>query len=109
MNEQKEFPNPPEVYTINTGEEVDIEERKDRFFDEVINFIGYDLRARRTFCEVQAKELGTSNELANLLIVRDILVASVIARRDDLNFWQVASAHYLTEDIMTQLREGIVE
>jgi hypothetical protein len=113
-----ELPQVPEIYTITTGFDDVIAERADQFFNSILNFLGYNQRARMAFTErkeyfLMEERLGQliegEEKYIRLLIVKDFTAASVLSRRDELNRCQVASAHYLNPIIVQILREGIVE
>ena len=108
----------PGIYTITTGYNELIEERVNQFFDNVLNFLGYGDRVRAAFTErgawdlvhmVGPTALPSEERYIRLLKVREYITASVLVVRDISNNCQVASAHYLTAELVVKLREGIVE
>lgn len=115
---ENNFPKAPDQYTIITGEDTLIAEGANRFFDEILSFLRYNERAISAFTERQQWYLTIyQNQLPRLseesyirmLIVRDLVTASVLVVRNGNNWCQVSSAHYLTPNIIKRLREGIVE
>lgn len=112
------YPKPPDQFTVNTGEEHIIEEEKNRFFNAVLDYVGYDQRARECFAEIRPMvlhrydshgQLRPTDDRITMLIMKDKITASVLERRNDANWIEVAFACYLTPEIVRKLREGLVK
>jgi hypothetical protein len=117
MPNELELPKVPELYTVTTGYDDLIENRANEFFNSILDYLQYNERAREVFVKIEGfhivRHLDTtmftgSDEYIRLLDVRDLRIASVMSTRDDFNYCQVASAHYLTPALIERLREGIV-
>lgn len=78
------------------------EQSKTEFFERTLDTIGISAEERRVFCEIKTYDLYPhgadrtveSDDRLTVLIVRDRVAASVLERRDDLNFTEVLSAVY---------------
>ena len=111
------YPNPPDKFVVITGEEHFIEGKKNNFFEAVLDYVGYDQRARESFAEILPMvlhrydnhgQVRPTDNRVTLLLIRDRMVASVIERRNDANWVEVAFACYLKPEIVGKLRKGIV-
>ena len=103
---QPDWSNPPVVpdyFNITTGYDGLIAERAEEFFDSILDWLGFTERARRVFVERQPyhlQKVGSDapgeEQYVYLLVVGDVLAASVIVRRSDSNNCHVGFASYLT-------------
>lgn len=114
MGKVEGLPEPFEPFTVITGEEVMIQEKIDLFFRGILDFLGYDERARKAFVNIEIRNLAfngpqvrASDDMIHWLIIGNYCVASVINRRDEFNYVEVLSACYLTPERVKRLREGI--
>ena len=107
------FPEILPVYSVSTVQGEIIFERAKVFFDQMLGFIGYNARSRDVVSRTEQYNLNLvggrphEDQFITMLIVEDELVASVLARRNDNNYWQVASSHYLTPKILEKVRVAI--
>lgn len=112
MNEQREFPTPPEFYTVSTGYDTEIFERRDEFFEKVLDYIGCTDRFRQVYVQIENRSLAIEYPVQNIfdgsyisnLVVYDIVAASVLVRRNDNNYCQVYSACYLDDKTVERMR-----
>lgn len=111
------LPETPARFTVITGEEERVEQTIESFFGGILDFLGYNHRARTAFVKIEAYTLGVehpghlqpTDDRITLLIARDITLASVLARRNEFNWIEVLSACYLTSNEMVdRLRDGLV-
>jgi hypothetical protein len=104
----------PESFIITTGEDEYINEKTNHFFESVLDVLSYNLAARKAFVEQRTQTLGIeepngfrpSDNKITLLIARDLTIASVLERRDDLNYIEVSFAHYLNKHRVERLQQG---
>ncbi len=109
----------PDRFTITTGGEegLFIEQTKDKFFSDVLDVLGFDLEARRHFVEEEVYELAIPSPIdleprqltdrrINILLVMRKMVATVVANRDDYNFWDVGFASYLNPELEAQIKDA---
>ena len=110
------YPNPPDQFAVITGEEHFIEEEKNNFFEAVLDYVGYDQKARESFAEILPMilhrydnhgQVRPTDDRVTLLIIRDRVVASVLERRNDANWVEAAFACYLKPEIVGKLRKGL--
>ena len=110
------FPRPPDRFIVNTGEGQVIEEEKIRFFEAVLDFVGYDLSAKEAFAEIlpmvlhrydSRGQVRPTDDSISLLIMKGRLAASLVERRNDFNYVEVSFACYLTPELVSQLRESL--
>lgn len=110
------YPNPPDRFIVNTGEGGIIEKEKIRFFEELLDFLGYDQRARGAFAEIipmmlhrydSSGQVRPTDDRITLLIIRDHITASVLERRNGLNWLEVAFASYLNPEVIQKLKQGL--
>ncbi|OGM03764.1 hypothetical protein A2112_02240 [Candidatus Woesebacteria bacterium GWA1_42_12] len=109
-------PKPPDGFVVNTGEGKTIEEVKNVFFDEILDFMGYNQKARVAFAEILPMELhrpDISGQVRlpsgriTLLILRDHITASVLERSNDFGDIEVVFANYLDPEVIQKLRQGL--
>ena len=93
----------PDSMTVNTGEQIKIEERMEAFFLEIIQYLGYDEDSAGAWCRIEhqmlcqfASELRDSDEKLVTLRINGRVIASVIYSRSELNYVQASFAHYLS-------------
>lgn len=103
-------PESPEQTRRITGEESQINDHIEKFFETVLDFVGFKQRAREAFCTREAFELQrngvVSDDVLELLIARDILVASVLKRRSEYNMVEASFAQYLNPETLDWLRSN---
>lgn len=114
---EDELPKPRKKFIVNTGDTETVENEINRFFDSVLDTLGFDDKARTAFVERDSfvlhrtdkhgSMLPTDNRIT-LLIARGVVVASILERRNDFNFIEVAGASYLTPESVRGLGERIV-
>jgi hypothetical protein len=111
---EDELPKPRDKFVVNTGDTETVEKEINRFFSTVLDTLGFDQKATEAFAERDSFTLHRTDSEGNpypiddritLLIVRGRVVASILERRDDLNYVEVAGASYLTPDSVRGLGE----
>ena len=90
-------------------------EHVQRFFDQVLDHVGLNDRARKAFTKRESyfmywERMEGSNPVevddrANVLVVREHAVASAIEWRDQSNLTRVLFASYLSEELLERLRD----
>lgn len=99
----------PEPFTTIDGADPSIEQARTSFFDEVLEELEVNGEDRRAFCEITSYQLRDfsgdteSDDRLSVLIVKDVVVASVLERRNERNQTEVFSASYLTPAISDRL------
>jgi hypothetical protein len=100
--EQSNFPKVPEMIHDTTGGEINIEEIRDKFYGDVINFVGFNDEAVSIFVNRKCQSIcdsvpgGMSRETDDRfdsLWMRDYLVAFTIEYRTPLNWVNVIFNH----------------
>ena len=93
---------------------MDAGRRAHEFFDVVLDFLGYDERARRILADRQRYEFVRPagdgpplEDAVHVLRVDDRVVATVYEVRTDGNLTQFLPAHHLTEELADQLRSNL--
>lgn len=118
------LPQVPEQITLTTGaDEIgQIEEIRNRFFEDILDYLGITRNARRAFCDVRAHALSVDDyekisfagsdgkmqarlEYVSILMVGDYAAASCLQLRDDGNQNQASFAHYLTPETEKRIRK----
>lgn len=102
----------PPAVTVNTGDESGPRRIAEEFFDSILSFLEYDERAAACFTCREDRALTIfgpdqpiqTDDMIRMLVVKDILAASVIFRRDELNYVRVAYAHYLDLDVIKRIK-----
>ena len=121
------LPQTPDPVTVTTGDQHIIEQTRDKFFDEVLNYLGITERARQIFSERISHALSIENfekitalfqgeemsvrrgeDYLCLLIVRELPVAGTVIRRDISNYIQGVFYHNLTPACETAVRGSLV-
>ncbi len=109
--ESPTLPKVPDPFTVITGMQELINQRRDEFFNEVLDYLGYDTKARETFTSIEDRNaayegtpLRPTDDRITWLIAQHYVVASVLERRNDLNNVEVLFSLYLTRQRIDQLR-----
>lgn len=109
------MPKTPDSFTVPTGFGEVIEEKKTEFFLGILDFIGYDQKARRVYARIESKGIYRENfedvietdDRITSLVVQGQLAATVLERRDEMNEIQAHFASYLTPEMIQRLREEL--
>jgi hypothetical protein len=109
---RRALPDVPPPVIVNTGNEDNSNQEVQKFFESILSYLGYD--GRSAVCFAQEEDYGLTNfgpeepmrtdNKITLLIVQDILVASVIYRRSQFNLVQIVCAHYLSDQVIERVR-----
>ena len=106
------LPTIPDPEIVITGGEECPNQIKDDFFASILSFLEYDENKAVHFTRREDRVLSVfdpvspmqTNDWITMLIVQDVLVASVVYRRNDFNYVCVSYAHYLTERVIERTR-----
>lgn len=63
------------------------------FFQELIKYKGIDIKNPNTFTEI--KTIEQNDDWLHMLIIKDVLKATVIERRDDFNYVEYTFCSWL--------------
>jgi hypothetical protein len=106
------LPRAPGSFTIAPDNSDLVQERIDTFFQAILDFLGYDQRAKEAFCDVEVKILHAFDKSGSFQPIDDRItslrvmgstVATVLEQRNDRNYIEARFAHYLSYDIIARL------
>lgn len=118
------LPKPPDGITVNTGEQGEIETIRDKYFEEVLDYLGL-IKSGRRIAEISTHALsledysksflGTMStgvgqmreDYVTILKIDEIPVASCLMTRDMGNFVQGVFSNHLTPDWEKKVRKTL--
>lgn len=113
--DERGMPKVPDTFTVITGEERQVDERQDKFFVEILDFLEYPEKARGIRTQVSdrfmvptswSKDHGTQTDdsITLLTIGDDRIIASVIRYRTEMNYIQAIFSHCLNPELVEIVR-----